>query len=391
MILLNLVKKTILLGIAQALPRLALIASAYILTKNDYFIFNKYYYTASIIIIWSGFGFDFGGNISRTRTKIVVYAIAVNSILCSGMIWFWGNNETNPLTMFSILVYSFSAAATGVLLYRLLFQEKINDYFTITLIGMVMFIITLVLFKLTGMWLFLFLFPGYSFMLTMYAYHKSNSTDSVLFTETSIPYLYESGFLSFSINGLVPLVFAFDKFIINRNFGIGIANSYIFAWGLTAPIFYIGNIVEKIIYSSSERGWRKVGLAGLIMTTVMISIYVICLIIIINLFPGILPQSIDHGILKSVFIWMISGYSIYAVFHFPLNGLLFKYRNIGTQKRVALKYFIFAAITVIVFFCFKGFIIYDYFRLLSFTIIILYSLLLIKGFETLFRRNERYD
>jgi len=92
MILLNLIKKTILLGIAQALPRLPLIA-----------------------------------------------------------------------------------AATGVLLYRFLFQEKINDYFTITLIGMIMFIITLAMFKLTGIWLFLFLFPGYSFMLTMYAYHKSKS------------------------------------------------------------------------------------------------------------------------------------------------------------------------------------------------------------------------
>jgi len=161
--------------------------------------------------------------------------------------------------------------------------------------------------------------------------------------------------------------------------------------GLTAPIFHIGNIVEKIIYSSSEREGRKVGLAGLIMTTVMISIYVVCLMIIINLFPGLLPQSIDHGIMKSLFIWMISGYSIYAAFHYPLNGLLFKYRNIGTQKRVALKYFFFAAITLIVFFCFKGFIISDYFRLLGFTIVILYSLLLIKGFETFFRRNERYD
>ena len=65
--------------------------------------------------------------------------------------------------------------------------------------------------------------------------------------EVSILEYYKVGFSAFIINSAVSLGLTGDKFIVNHYFTAEIANAYTFAWGLTAPIFYIGNMIEKYL------------------------------------------------------------------------------------------------------------------------------------------------
>jgi hypothetical protein len=142
---------------------------------------------------------------------------------------------------------------------------------------------------------------------------------------------YKIGISAFVINSAVSLALAADKYFVNHFFSLEIANSYTFAWGLTAPMFYIGVIIEQFLFSEANPSKSNILKRGLILSTAFVIIYAVTLLVVINLFPGLLPESVNYNYVLSILTLMITGYSVYVIFHFPVNAYLFK--SLGTEKQ----------------------------------------------------------
>ncbi|MBK7979760.1 MAG: hypothetical protein IPK06_07095 [Ignavibacteriae bacterium] len=65
------------------------------------------------------------------------------------------------------------------------------------------------------------------------------------------------GFAAFVVNASLGFAFIADKYIINHYFNLKIANSYTFAWGITSPMLYLGNIMEHTIYTAKNNEKEK--------------------------------------------------------------------------------------------------------------------------------------
>ena len=134
----------------------------------------------------------------------------------------------------------------------------------------------------------------------------------------------------------MSLGLAADKFIVNHFFTTEIANAYTFAWGLTAPIFYIGSLIEKYLYAEPKPDKNRILKKGFLFSLLLISLYTGGIITLITFFPSILPGSVSTELFRSIFVFMITGYSVYVVLHFPLNTYLFKVMHVGKQKTISL-------------------------------------------------------
>jgi hypothetical protein len=160
--------------------------------------------------------------------------------------------------------------------------------------------------------------------------------------------LYKAGGAAFIINSAVPFALVADKYIVNNFFPVDTANAYTFAWGITVPLFYIGNLIERIIYSSDDMHPEKMLKESLLLLFLLILIYLTAVISAVLFLPALLPSSVNRLLLKNIFLFMVTGYSLYVLFHFPLNGYLFKFLQVGKQKRIAVIYFVFLLLLVLV-------------------------------------------
>lgn len=378
----DVIKKTIFISLTQILLKVTLFLSAYILSKEGYFFFNKFYYTASLVILWSSFGFDIGVHHSKTKNSLLVPAVVFNIMIVSVVMGITGEYIFKNANWIAIAAYSFAVVVSGVFSLRLIFRDKININLLITFLNSILMLGSIYLLRIGKEEIFIICFPLSSMMVMFLYYYVSAKDSKINFVQNNLGKLYQCGLLSFSINGIVPLVFSADKFIINHYFNSAIANSYTFSWGLIAPIFYIGNIVEKVIYSSSEREERNIVYQGFWLMVLSVSTYSLIVLTVIKVFPNALPRSLDISLVKDISIWMMLGYSIYAFFQFPINALLFKYRGVHSQKKVAYKYVVVIGFVIITFLLLKEFILGSYLRLLVFNLMVVYLLLIIKWFET---------
>ncbi|MBU2507757.1 MAG: hypothetical protein KJ799_13685 [Bacteroidetes bacterium] len=60
---------------------------------------------------------------------------------------------------------------------------------------------------------------------------------------------YTAGLSTFVINSSPVAILLLGKYIATVNFTIEIANSYVFASLLIAPMYFAGNIIERVIYT----------------------------------------------------------------------------------------------------------------------------------------------
>ena len=112
--------------------------------------------------------------------------------------------------------------------------------------------------------------------------------------------------------------FAFiaDKFIVNHFFEIEVANTYTFAWAVTAPMLYIGITIEHLIYASSKEQKRSTIFASFFLIFILAGIYITLVYLIVNLFPNLLPESINPNLFKSIITFLLVGYFIYTIIQF---------------------------------------------------------------------------
>jgi len=191
---------------------------------------------------------------------------------------------------------------------------------------------------------------------------------------------YKIGFSAFVINSAVSLGLAADKFIVNHFFTTDIANTYTFAWGLTAPIFYIGSLIEKYLYAEPKPDKNRILKKGFIYSLLLITLYTGGIITVISFFPSLLPGSVSKDIFGSIFVFMITGYSVYVIFHFPLNTYLFKVTNTGKQKIISVYFSFIILIFAFVFYYITNYSVqFDYKMLLIAVWIYIFILLITKA------------
>ena len=295
--------------------------------------------------------------------------------------------ETNSIYIAAVIIYSVVYSYIGIISFRILFDGHHVRYAVITFIVSISNL--LIIPFVTAGHLSISLSLILSAFLALVSTHKIiNNAGFIEKEKGTIKDLYTVGISAFVINMIVPLALIADKYIANHYFDITTANAYTFAWSLTVPIFYIGNLIEKMIYAEEARNTFKAFRNSFLLLFLMIILYNTFLIIGLNYFPFLLPKSIDILLLKKVVYFMTAGYSIYVIFHFPINGFLFKYTKILIQEKIAIAFAIFTVIYIAALFLLRGFIIINQYQQLLiavwafiFALLIIKIFLMLKGVE----------
>lgn len=380
-------RKFLLIGATIFSSKVALLVIAYFFNKVQYNTFNQAYYTASILILFGELGLQYSINKIRYNIKIVFTAVFINILIAFTVLYFISSPGFSFSQMCSVFLYGLFACIGGIYSFQLLFKGYYNDYFIQSILFAVLHLAIIPLVKIFNADIFLVLpFVTFFWLLISYPRFLENKETSLF----AIKNFYSIGISSFIINSSVPFALVIDKYYVNHFFSIESANSYTFAWVLTAPLFYIGNLVERLIYSAKETKGREVIKKSFLLNFTLTLIYAIVLIIFVNKFPQYLPSSVDKILLQKIFLFMMPGYSIYVIFHFPINGFLFKYSTSSKQKKIAFSYTVIVLILIGLYLILNGeFTLLNYKTLLLVIWSFIFTLLIIKT-TILFGSDEEY-
>ena len=329
------IKKLLLLGLAVASTKLVLILFAYFFNAETYNLFNQVYYTASMVILFGSLGFNIA--ITRVRLSIKMAAVVVlaNVIITYLFLQIISAPFSNSYEIISVIIYAFFISLGGIFTFQLLFSGNYKDYVQLTIYYSILHFLLIPSVLLLHLNLFITL-PVISFLWFVVSFPKyiKQQDESI----KVIKKFYKIGISAFVINSAVSLALAADKFFVNHFFPIEIANSYTFAWGITAPMFYIGSLVEQFLFSEMNTSKSNILKRGFLLSTSLIIVYVIAILIVINFFPGIIPSSVDYNYVLKITTLMVTGYSVYVIFHFPVNAYLFKSLSTEKQNTISLAF-----------------------------------------------------
>lgn len=369
--------KFLLIGTPLLFGRLFLLAAPYFLNANLYNQFNRVYYSASILTLAGVLGFNFAMKRTGIKQVYVFGAVLVNIaivflVLFLGGFDFGGNRE-----IFLILSLAFIQSLSGVFIFTLLYSGDYVIYFILSLILLILNFAALVishfikidfisLFVLSNAVLFL---AGYKF------YYKGEFSGKEKLVE-----FYRQGISIFVINSSAGLALTADKYFVNHYFALTLANSYTFAWALAAPVFYFGLIIERIIYTiEKSNNLRNVFLKAVFAQLGIVLLYGAGISYVVYFFPQLLPKSVNYEYMKVIVPVMVTGYGVYSIFHFPLNGILMKFSPGRVQEKIAFYYNIAIVVFTGIFFVLKGRVgEISYLSLLGIIWVYLFSLLWIK-------------
>lgn len=283
-----------------------------------------------------------------------------------------------------VIIYSIFSAVGAVLNFKLLFDGKYQKYFWVMLLFAIahfMIIPAVLIFQVS-------IFPVLCVFIIIWFFIVYRIFDKQLIYNKKYNEYYKIGFSAFVINSAVSLGLAGDKFIVNHFFTTDIANAYTFAWGLTAPIFYIGNLIEKYLFAEPKPDKNRILKKGFIFSLLLVSAYTVGILIVVNFFPSLLPGSVSNEIFGSIFTFMITGYSLYVIFHFPLNTYLFKVSDTRKQKTISVYFFFIILVFAFVFYyIINNTIEFNYQLLLAAVWIYIFTLLIVKAL-IIFRGKE---
>ena len=273
----------------------------------------------------------------------------------------------------------------GIFTFQLLFEGKYRDYVYLTLLFSVfhLAIIPVVLFLKVNVVFTLPFVTTFWFLIGYPKFIKQSGTGNTTWKE-----FYKVGLSAFIINSAVSLALSLDKYYVNSFFELSLANSYTFSWSLTAPVFYIGSIIERYLYAGKYEIKFSLFRKGFGLSVIFIPLYTAALICFVYFFPQFLPASVDVNHVQEITTMMIAGYSIYSLIHFTVNAYLFKLMHTSVQKEVSVYYTIILLLFIGYFyFVFQDMILLNY-KTLLISIWSYIFLLLIAKIVLLFRRKK---
>ena len=138
-------KKIITIGLTLVLPRIPILLSAYILSKESYSFFNKYYYTATMIILLSSFGFEFAISYSKTKYPFLISAILANVFITAIVMYFTVIEDLSLYKYTAIILYSFFITSANVITVRILYTGQTGIYLFANVINAFLLLFAIVL------------------------------------------------------------------------------------------------------------------------------------------------------------------------------------------------------------------------------------------------------
>jgi hypothetical protein len=340
------IKKLVLLGAAVASTKVMLLLFAYFFDAETYNRFNQIYYTASIIILFSSLGFNIAVTRIGITLKILLASISINAIIVYIVLQLISAPFENTLEIITIILYSIFISAAGILIFQLLFAGRYKDYVVLTILYSVLHLLMIpavILFD-TNFFAALPIVAVLWFLSGVPRYIKVKGPSLQHISE-----FYKIAVSTFVINSAVSLALAADKYFVNHFFHIDLANAYTFAWGLTAPMFYIGVIIEQLLFSEDKPSKTSIIKRGFSLSASLVIIYAAALLVAINFFPNLVPLSINYKYVIQILSLMISGYSIYVIIHFPVNAYLFKSMSNEKQKTISIIFSVIIILFVILY------------------------------------------
>ena len=321
-----------------------------------------------------------GFDIAQTRIPVKIFRlllfISINIIVTYIILQIISSPFSEASEIIPVIIYSIFTALGGILNFKLLFIGRYKTYFWI------MFLFALFHFILIPMvLLFQFnIFTVLSALIIIWFLIVFKLFDKEFAEGQGIVQYYKIGLSAFVINSAVSLGLAGDKFIVNHFFAADIANAYTFAWSLTVPIFYIGNIVEKYLFAEPKPDKARILKKGFLFSILLIFSYSIVVTALVKFFPILLPSSISKEIFTNIFTFMITGYSLYVIFHFPLNTYLFKVVDTAKQKIISIYFTVIILIFAVVFYLLKTYVSeFNYQILLAVVWAYIFILLIVKA------------
>jgi hypothetical protein len=380
------IKKLIFLGLAVASTKVMLLLFAYFFTAKTYNQFNQIYYTASIVILFGSLGFNIAITRMNISMRLVAAAIFVTSTVTYFFLQIFSAPFENIFEILSILIYCFFISLSGIYVFQLLFTGRYQDYILLTLLYSALHLLIVPAILYLHFSLFSVL-PVVALMWFLIGFRKFIKQDNS--SLSSLAKFYKIGVSVFVINSAVSLALAADKYFANHFFSLEIANSYTFAWGLTAPMFYIGVLIEQYLFSETNPSKSNILGRGFILVTSLVILYSLAIISVINFFPQLIPASVNYEIVLKIFTLMIIGYSLYVIVHFPVNAYLFKSLSTETHKTISIAFAIIISGFVVVYvLIFRGVISIDYVLLLIITWSYIFTLLVVKVIIMFRKVNE---
>jgi hypothetical protein len=372
------IKKLFLIGVAVASTKVVLILFAYFFNAETYNLFNQVYYTASMVILFGSLGFNIAVTRVSLNKKLVAVAVLINVFIAYLFLQVTSQPFVSAYEIASVILYALFSSIGGIYVFQLLFSGNYKDYVILTLLYsfLHLLLIPFVLYFNTTIFIVL---PAVSFLWFIIGFPKYIKQNGK--SKREIKEFYKVGISAFIINSAVSLALAADKYFVNHFFPLELANSYTFAWGITAPMFYIGALVEQFLFSETNTSKSNILKRGFILSTTFIIIYAIALLLIINFFPGIIPASVNYSYVIKITTLMITGYSLYVIFHFPVNAYLFKSLSTEKQKSISIAFaIIISSFLILYILIFRGVITINYVLLLILTWSYIFTLLVTKIF-----------
>jgi len=370
------IKKLFFLGVAVASTKVMLLLFAYFFDADTYNQFNQIYYTASMVILFGSLGFNIAVTRINLSPSLVTASVFLTTLLAYLFLQVISAPFENVFEIVSILIYCLFISLSGIYVFHLLFSGRYRDYVLLTLLysALHLLIIPAILFLKLSLFSILPVVAFLWFLIGTPKYIKQKDSSF-----RNLKEFYKVGVSAFVINSAVSLALAADKYFVNHFFSVELANSYTFAWGLTAPMFYIGVLIEQYLFSETNTSKSNILKRGFILVTTFVILYAAAMIAAIYLFPNIMPASVDHATVLKIFTLMISGYSVYVILHFPVNAYLFKALGTGKQKTISLYFSIIILVYILLYvLILQGIFIIDYVWLLVFTWSYIFTLLITK-------------
>ncbi len=280
------IKKLMLLGFAVVSTKVMLLLFAYFFSSESYNHFNQIYYTASIVILFGSLGFNIAVTRVNVSMRLLTFAVVITTLIAYLFLQIVSSPFENGTEIFSILIYCSFISITGICVFQVLFSGRYRDYVLLTLLYSILHLLIIPAIIYFNVSLFVLL-PVIAVLWFIVAYPKfirQTGPADVKFKE-----FYKIGISAFVINSAVSLALAADKYFVNHFFSIEIANAYTFSWSLTAPMFYIGVVIEQYLFSESNKSKSNILKRGFLLNVVLVVFYAGIAVLIINFFPGIIP------------------------------------------------------------------------------------------------------
>jgi hypothetical protein len=350
-----------------------LIVYPYFFSKEQYYNFNQNYFTASIIIILASFGFNISQSKLPVKKGLLFSLVLINAFFVTlGLLLISGNVKV--ITFLTLIIYSTIIAFVGILNFRNIFYGNYIKYFLVILSMSTAHFLLIFFTHISNQ------FAVLSVIVLLWFVFINNYLDNVNTPSKKIKEYYKIGYSALLMNSSVSVILAGDKFLANHFFETGIANSYTFAWMFTAPLFYIGNLIEKFLFTETVINKRKILTKGIILSLILICLYVILTFLLIRFFPAFLPSSVSQNYFTNIYVLMTAGYSIFVLFYFPLNSYIYKFCKTSALKNIGTVFTLVLAAYVLVFLIINGVALkLTYVKLLIITYSFVYILLFVKA------------